>query len=201
MSKKLNHSFKKLLEVVKKQENQKIVMDLLTSVIGLNISSILTCQIVSFQDVSEYQFSLIALKTVLNNGERLEVYLKLIHRSKIKETIFCYWCFLYEVEQKYKKIKNMSSSATTVDRVYISEMSKERFKNSIFLSMKNNKEGILKYGAEAHFIDFIHYLENQHSKSDSFHKWLTFFPEEKDKILFIGVKATRNISRSNIEIV
>ena len=34
----------------------------------------------------------------LSTEEEIEMYLKMVKRSKIKESIFCYWCTIYEEE-------------------------------------------------------------------------------------------------------
>ena len=44
-------------------------------------------------------------KEKLNDGNELEIYFKPIKNSRIKESIFCYWCLIYEEELFDKKIK------------------------------------------------------------------------------------------------
>lgn len=183
------------------QGNRKMIVDLLAMVLDLNVTAIERYKWEKLQSLKEYQFSLMCLKVRLVNGERIDVYLKMINRSQIKETIFCYWCLLYELEKKKRKKRIYEPIQNTVDRVYISEISKERFKNSVFLSMKKNKEGIMKYGAEAHLIDFIKYIENQQRKENGLRKWLNYLGKQKEDILFIGMKTSRTISKGTIEIV
>ena len=35
---------------------------------------------------------------ILSSKEEIEMYLRMVKRSKIKESIFCYWCTIYEEE-------------------------------------------------------------------------------------------------------
>lgn len=189
------------IEFIRKNEKSFLLKELLSNVLQLNISEIREDKVIGFQKKEEYPFELINLKALLRSGKWIDIYLKVIRRFQIKETIYYYWCLLYEMESRKKERNFNSSNFCTVDRVYISEMSKERFKNSIFLSMKNNKEGILKYGAEAHFIDFVKYIENNQDNSNHLERWMNFLNNYNQDILFIGVKANQDIYRSNIKIV
>ena len=53
-----------------------------------------------FESIIEYNFSLIKANIVYKGNDKEELYLRIIKGGKIKESIFCFWSFLYE---EYKK--------------------------------------------------------------------------------------------------
>ena len=102
---------------------------------------------IQLSNISEYEFELVKTKIILEENEEVEMYLKMIKNSKIKESIFCYWCTIYEEELfKAKEIENM------VNKVLISELNKTKYQKRVFLTIENNKTQILETGSEVNFI-------------------------------------------------
>ena len=56
-----------------------------------------------FDSIVEYDFSLIKANIVYRDNKEDELYIRIIKGGKIKESIFCFWSFLYE---DYIKNKN-----------------------------------------------------------------------------------------------
>lgn len=192
---KSNHNT--LKKIIKDKNNKQIVLDLLTIVLNLNINQIHTCQIKKFEDISEYEFSLIKTKVSSEDGNIFDVYFRTLDKEKIKENIFCYWCLLYENERK----KSNKKLNTIISKVSITEIGRERYKNSILLEIPDNNTKILQYGSELHFIDFIKYIEKNKDKNNKLQKWLKYLDPNSEDILLIGMTLNKWTSRSNIEIV
>ena len=61
----------------------------------------------------------------LSTEEEIEMYLKMVKRSKIKESIFCYWCTIYEEE--LLKAREKEKIEPIINKVLISELNKKKF--------------------------------------------------------------------------
>lgn len=186
-----------LTKIIRDKNNKQMVLDLLTIVLNLNINQIHTCQVKKFEDISEYEFSLINTKVSSEDGNIFDVYLRVLDKEKIKENIFCYWCLLYEDERK----RNDKKLNTIISKVTITEIGRERYKNSILLDIPDNNTNILQYGSELHFIDFIKYIDKNRNKNNKLEKWLRYIDHNSKDILLIGMTLNKWTSRSNIEIV
>jgi hypothetical protein len=174
-----------------------MISSLISDVLKLDVINTEYEKNVEFDNISEYEFTLVKSICKISEEESLDVYFKIIKKDKIKESIFCYWCLLYQEE--INKIKNKSNIKNNfLNKVVISEIEKERYKNSIFLEIANNRTGILKYGTEIHFIDFFKYIEKNKNKVEEMSKWLNYIDEDNEDLLLIGVKLTRGTSRNNI---
>ena len=90
---------------------------------------------------------------------------------------------------------------TIINNVIISEVGMERYKNSVFLEIKDNATGILENGTEVHFIDFIKYINNHKGDDNSLDKWNKYLDKDCEDILMMGVILNKDMGRSNIRIV
>lgn len=195
-----NDNLDVLTSIIKDKNNNQMINELITNVLKLDIINTEYENILEFNNISEYQFSLIKTKCKLFEGEEIDVYFKVVKKDKIKESIFCYWCLLYQEE--IDKLKDKSQVKNNfLNKVLISEIEKERYKKSIFLEIDNNKTNIIKYGTEVHFIDFFKYIEKNQNKSEEIEKWLEYLDEDNEDLLLIGVKLTKGIGRSNINVL
>ena len=73
---------------------------------------------IELPSISEYEFELIKVKVVMETNEEVEMYLKLIKNKRVKESIFCYWCTIYEEEL----IDKTSDIECIVNKVLISDL-------------------------------------------------------------------------------
>lgn len=118
------------------------------------------------------------------------MYLRMVKKSKIKESIFCYWCSIYEEEL----LKNTEENRTeaTINKVLISELNKRKYYQSIFLEIENNRRGILETGTEVNFLDIVSYIKDYKNKSNQYEKLLKYFDENDENVLLIGIKMKRD---------
>ena len=77
--------------------------------------------------------------------------------DKVKESIFCYWCSIYEEE--LMNVKELEDEDMIINKVLISELDKTKYQKRIFLTIEDNKTPILETGTEVNFIEIIDYIE------------------------------------------
>ena len=176
-----------------------MIKDLVSEVLELKVENIEYECLKKFETISEYEFSLVKTKCDLGMEDKVEIYFKIIKNDKIKESLLCYWCLLYE--EILKETNQDLNMSTIINNVLISEVGMERYKNSVFLEIEDNKSGILENGTEVYFIDFIKYINNHKRKGNSLEMWNKYLDKENKDILMMGVVLNEGMGRSNIHIV
>ena len=199
MTKLSSENSNMLKSIFRDSNNSLMINDLVSSVLGLKVEKIEFDSIKKFDTISEYEFSLVKAKCYLGMEESVDIYFKIIKKDKIKESLFCYWCLLYE--EKLKETKEDFNMTTIINNVVISEVGMERYKNSVFLEIKDNASGILENGTEIHFIDFIKYINNHKGDDNHLEKWNKYIDKDSEDILMMGVVLNKDMGRSNIHIV
>ena len=170
-------------------DENHIIKQVLNNVLHLNIKEIKYDKNLKLSNISEYEFELIKVKAMLETDEEIEIYLKIIKNSRIKESIFCYWCTIYEEElMKAKELDNMD---VIINKVAISELKKSRYQESIFLTIENNRTHILETGTEVSFIEIRDYIEDHREKNTELEKLYKYFEKESNDVLLVGVKMRR----------
>lgn len=182
-----NSSLEKLEELIKSQDKD-VFIKLLIEVLKLNIKNIEFDQKIGLKDISEYEFELIKIKLILNTNEEIEMYLKMIKKCKVKESIFCYWCTIYEEEL----MKTKDNQETILNKVLISELNKKKYQQRIFLEIENNKTQILETGTEVNFLEIMNYIEKFKSKTNKYERLEKYFDNENNDVLLIGIKMKRD---------
>ena len=140
------------------------------------------------QDSTGYDFSAIKLKVMVNNQkskEEVDLFIKLVKKDKIKESIFCYWSLLYDELFKHYDVSEFTS---VINKVRITETESEEYKHSVLLQIKENKWGVLECGSTIHLVKFAKYLQdNSIKKSNFINEWKKYVEDENEDVLFIGV--------------
>ena len=176
----------KLKELIN-SEDKEIIKEILNNILHLGIKEIKYDKNIQLSNISEYEFELVKTKIILEENEEVEMYLKMIKNSKIKESIFCYWCTIYEEELfKAKEIENM------VNKVLISELNKTKYQKRVFLTIENNKTQILETGSEVNFIEIANYIEEMKNEKNQFKKMYKYFEQGDDDVLLVGIKMKRS---------
>lgn len=171
------------LKELMNNEDKEIIKEILDDILHLGIKEIEYDKNIQLSNISEYEFELVKVKAILKSNEEVEMYLKMIKNSKIKESIFCYWCTIYEEELfKTKEIENM------VNKVLISELDKTKYKSRVFLTIENNKTQILETGTEVNFIEIASYIEEMQNERNQFEKLYKYFEQVDDYVLLVGIK-------------
>ncbi|MCI8273820.1 MAG: hypothetical protein HFJ55_07070 [Clostridia bacterium] len=111
----------------------------------------------------------------------------MVKRVKIKESIFCYWCSIYEEEYK-----NMSSSEDILlNKVLISEVNREKYQQRIFLEIENNTTQLLETGTEVNFIEIHDYIADKGNEKNKYKNLNKYLSKENEEVLLIGIKMRR----------
>ena len=174
------------LNELMESEDKEIIKKIFENILNLRIKSIKYDKNIQLSNVSEYEFELVKIKAIIDDNSEIEMYLKMIKNNKIKESIFCYWCTIYEEELfKTKEIENM------VNKVLISELDKTKYKKRIFLTIENNNTQILETGTEVNFIEIGTYIEEMKNERNQFEKLYKYFEQGDDDVLLVGIKMKR----------
>lgn len=124
-------------------------------------------------------------KNAEENNRKIDAYIKIIRKDKIKESIFCYWSLLYE-----ELFKNFEESEFTsvINKVRITETENEKYKHSVLLEIKDNKWGILECGSTIHLVKFASYLNDRTiQKSKLTNNWEKYIETSNQDVLFVGI--------------
>lgn len=178
-----SNNFSALLRVIIKEK--KMTVDLLNDLTKLNVIGFEFEDLKNMGDLSGYDFQIIKLKAFLENNTQTDLYIKMIRKDRIKESIFCYWSLLYD-----ENFKNYEESEFTsvINKVRITETESEEHKHSVLLEIKENKWGILEYGSTIHLVKLEKYLNDKTiKKSESINEWKKYIEEGNQDVLFIGV--------------
>lgn len=184
------------VQLIKKLVNgddKEILKQILINTLKLNIKQIQYQKNIKMRDISEYEFELVKTKAIISKDEELYIYLKLIKKSRIKESIFCYWCSIYEEE--LAKVEKKEVAETTLNKVIISELNKKKYQQSIFLEIENNKTSILETGTEINFLEIVDYINQYKTENNKYQKILEYIDESSDDVLLIGIKSTKDKKR------
>ena len=176
---------KKLIE----SEDNKILKQILNDILKLNIKEIKYNKNIQLSNISEYEFELVKVDAILESGEDVEMYLKMIKNTRIKESIFCYWCSIYEEE--LLKVKESDNIDILINKVLISELDKTKYQKRIFLTIEENKTQILETGTEVNFIEISDYINEQKNEKNQFEKLYEYFEEQSEDVLLVGIKMNR----------
>lgn len=181
----------KILELknLTETEDVKILKEILKDTLHLDIKGIKYEKNLKLENISEYEFELLKVKAILSSGEELEMYLKIIKNSKLKESIFCYWTAIYEEEmEKHQKDED---SCIIVNKVVISELENQKYQKKMFLNIENNRTQILETGTEINFIDIIEYINEYKTDINKYERLYNYLGKDSENVLLVGIKIER----------
>ncbi len=185
----IENKVSKIKELINSEDNY-ILKEILNNVLNLNIDEIRYDKNIKLSNISEYEFELIKVKAKIKNEEEVEMYLKLIKNTRIKESIFCYWCSIYEEElMKSEELDNMD---LIFNKVLISELDNCKYQKRIFLTIENNRTHILGMGTEVNFVEILEYIKNFANEKNEYEKLYKYIEKESDDVLLVGVKINRS---------
>lgn len=178
----------KLKQLVESEDN-KILKQIFNDILKLNIKEIKYNKNIQLSNISEYEFELVKVRAILSSGEELEMYLKIIKNSKLKESIFCYWTAIYEEEmEKHQKDED---ACIIVNKVVISELENQKYQKKMFLNIENNRTQILETGTEINFIDIIEYINEYKTDINKYERLYNYLGKDSENVLLVGIKIER----------
>lgn len=170
-----------------------MTVDLLKDLTQLNIQHIEFEDLKNMDTSSGYDFPVIKLKVIINDNSKeksnieneKEIYIRMIKKDRIKESIFCYWSLLYE--EKFKDFEE-SEFTSVINKVKITEMENKEYKHTVLLEINDNKWEVLEAGSTIQLVKFTKFLNNSAiEKSELTNEWSKFIDTENQDVLFIGV--------------
>ena len=145
----------------------------------------------NMDDLSGYDFPVIKLKVIINDNYHIniknekEIYIRMIRKDRIKESIFCYWSLLYN--EKFKDYEE-SEFTSVINKVKITEIDNQDYKHTVLLEINDNKWEVLERGSTIQLVKFVKFLNNDEiKKSELTNEWSKFIDSEDQDVLFIGV--------------
>ena len=93
-----------LEDIFRDKNNSLMINDLVSNVLGIEVVKIEFDCMKKFETISEYNFSCLKTKCDFGMEESVDLYFKIIKNNRIKESLFCYWCLLYEEKLKAKNL-------------------------------------------------------------------------------------------------
>ena len=117
-----NNKVKELETIIKKSDKQ--LVDILRKILNIQVDKIIIEKRLKLKNISEYEFEVIKTKAKLENDNEVEIYFKPIKNSRIKESIFCYWCLIYE-EEISKINSSFENNDQTISNDSVDNMNKE----------------------------------------------------------------------------
>lgn len=173
-------------------EEKEILKDILNKVLKLNIKEIKYNKNLQLDNMSEYEFELIKLKATLETEEEVEMYLKMIKNTRVKESIFCYWCSIYEEELiRAEENEKEVEEEIIINKVLISDLEKTKYQKRVFLTIENNKTQILQTGTEVNFIEIVDYINEQKNENNKYENLYKYIDKETKDVLLVGIKINR----------
>ena len=110
-------------------KNKETTVDLFKDLTRLDIKNIEFEDLKNMDTSSGYDFSVIKLKAIINDNNidkenantknEKEIYIRMIRKDRIKESIFCYWSLLYD--EKFKDYEK-SEFTSVINKVKITEI-------------------------------------------------------------------------------
>lgn len=160
----------------KNELSKEVITILLEKINKKEIKEIKVEGIEHFESIIEYDFSLIKANVLYKDNKKDEIYLRIIKGGKIKESIFCYWSFLYEdyIKNKEKDYDN------TIQKAIITQIASEENVSSLLLTIDSK----LNYCAEINLVELKKYFEKINKKE----RWLENLEINDNDILFIAKK-------------
>ena len=76
-----------------------------------------------------------------------------------------------------------------LNKVLISELTKKKYYQSVFLEIENNKGNILETGTEINFIDILKYIKEHNN--ERYKELEKYFEELNNYVLLAGIKVNR----------
>ena len=171
------------LKELMNNEDKEVFKEVLNQELELRLKKIEYDKNLQLSNASEYEFELVKCKIILEDDKEVEMYLKMIKNNKIKESIFCYWCTIYE-EELFKT----NDVESVINKVLITELDKTKYKETIFLTIENNKTKILETGTEVNFIDIVSYIEEMRNEKTQFEKIYKYINKDEEDVLLVGIK-------------
>lgn len=175
------NNLKSFISTIEQKETKKSLIGFLNKIAGINLYDICFDNIEILQSIAEYEFYLVDLIGVDYSNEKKDIFLKIIKKGKIKESLFCICDLLYE---KYLRKTEKDNELKQQKKITILE-EKERYQKLKKVSVNFIKNSIDKRNTkvEIYFVDIEKIIEKNKNKKG----WEKYLETNRKNILILGI--------------
>lgn len=163
------------------------MINFLNEVTELKLKDIIFDDIEKFQAIIEYDFYLINLIGITTTDSKEKIFIKIIKKGKIKESLFCICDLAYEKyfnhdghsKEDFKKPKKISILEEKENVKHINKVSVNLFENNL------NQE---KANIKIYFVEISKIIEQSKSIKINWKGWNRYIDINPKDILIVGVK-------------
>lgn len=185
-----NQNIEKLKDFI--YENEKNFINILSDITKIEIEKVDSIELIKCPEVIKGElFFILKVRAQRYSYNQIELYLKIIDESQLEKTISYYWILIFE-EEIIKESNIELSEKIANNKINIRKINEEKFTDTFFLEIENNKTNILKYGTTVYITEFNKYLINKS-------KGLKLV-SNKEEILFIGIKNNKGMNHFFVKV-
>lgn len=185
-----NQNIEKLKDFI--YENEKNFINILSDITKIEIEKVDSIELIKCPEVIKGElFFILKVRAQRYSYNQIELYLKIIDASQLEKTISYYWILIFE-EEIIKESNIELSEKIANNKINIRKINEEKFTDTFFLEIENNKTNILKYGTTVYITEFNKYLINKS-------KGLKLV-SNKEEILFIGIKNNKGMNNFFVKV-
>ncbi len=170
---------------MKNNDEKKFLIKFFNRINKFELKDISYKGIERFQSIVEYDFYVINLVGTTTLNEKKYIFIKIIKKGKIKESLFCICDLIYE---KYFNNNTKEAIMNKPKRVTIIEKENSESMNKVFLKFLVDNLSQKEVNIEINFIEISKILEqtkNQNLLKKGWEKYIEINPKD---IIIVGVK-------------
>ena len=151
--------------------------------LNLDLKEIRFNEIERFQSIVEYDFYLINLIGITSTNIKKDIFIKIIKKGKIKESLFCICDLAYE-----KYFNSTKEILKKPKKVTIIEEENIKFENKVFLNLFEENFNHKEVNIEINFVEISKILEQTKNKNLLKKGWEKYIEINPKDIIIVGVK-------------
>lgn len=151
--------------------------------LNLDLKEIRFNEIERFQSIVEYDFYLINLIGITSANIKKDIFIKIIKKGKIKESLFCICDLAYE-----KYFNSTKEILKKPKKVTIIEEENIKFENKVFLNLFEENFNHREVNIEINFVEISKILEQTKNKNLLKKGWEKYIEINPKDIIIVGVK-------------
>ncbi len=151
--------------------------------LNLDLKEIRFNEIERFQSIVEYDFYLINLIGITSTNIKKDIFIKIIKKGKIKESLFCICDLAYE-----KYFNSTKEILKKPKKVTIIEEENIKFENKVFLNLFEENFNHREVNIEINFVEISKILEQTKNKNLLKKGWEKYIEINPKDIIIVGVK-------------
>ena len=177
---------KKITDMLQRKDSKQIIIKFLNEITSLNIKDIIFNGVERFKSIAEYDFFLINLIGVTTSNKEEELFIKIIKKGKIKESLFCI-CDLY-YEKYFNKNSYSNDDIKRPKKTTIEEKENTKHINKVFVNLFEDNIKKEKFNLEINFVEISKIIEQSRDKKINKKEWEECIEINLKDIILVGVK-------------